>query len=370
MGAGLIWAGLGRGLAEAGSTIGGAYMKDAEEESRLQRELKLEELKEQRKIERDERDKKNRMEEAERASSMADALGASRRATGLDKLVASSAQAGEEGDIPLSKEQLQALIKSDPALAKQYQGMGLIDSAMPLSRNQERMQRAEDEYSSAIKIGAHSSVLESLDKKRKAVLDEIKEENKTEREERRDAARDRRDEQRHQENLAQQERLGRQFQTTSRIMQQNADANTTRANNPRSGADPNKPATTADIQRQITAATDDMALELGVPKSEVNNEIASLKKKADRGDAKAKSKLETIQPFIDEVKEARDRMRQFKRPERSDDSEPAPAPAPARTASQSGNNRGSSAAPYPDGTRLSGPGGTYVVRNGKPVLEK
>lgn len=50
---------------------------------------------------------------------------------------------------------------------------------------------------------------------------------------------------------------------------------------------------------------------------------------------------------------------------------PAPAPAPAAPAGRPGLPAApGSAAPYPDGTRLNGPGGKrYVVRNGKPVPE-
>lgn len=192
MGSGLIWAGIGKGVADAGATMGNALMKGIDDEVKSRRELALEELREQRKIDRDERDKKNRMDEANRATAMADEVGRTRSAGAFDKLAASSAQAGEQGDIALSQDQLRELVKNDPELGKQYQNMGLISAAMPLTRNQERMQRVEDEYASAVKIGAHSTVLEAFEKRRKAVLDEIKEENKDERERRRDEQQGRR----------------------------------------------------------------------------------------------------------------------------------------------------------------------------------
>lgn len=44
-------------------------------------------------------------------------------------------------------------------------------------------------------------------------------------------------------------------------------------------------------------------------------------------------------------------------------------PSQGRTGASGGTSGASSTAPYPDGTRLQGPDGTYVVRNGQPVKE-
>jgi hypothetical protein len=209
-----------------------------------------------------------------------------------------------------------------------------------MTRNQERLQRAEDEYSAATRIGAHSTVLESFDKKRARVLEEIRLENS-----------EKRSDQRHQEVMAQQERLGKQFETTSRISQQNADANTTRANRPAGGSasDPNKPATTADMQRQINAAKDDIALELGVPKNDVNTAVATLKRRAERGDQRAKAQLDSIQPFLDELQGANERMRQFKRSDEPKSDSSAKPKSDNGNVKKGGESSKSSSAVIPQG---------------------
>ena len=63
--------------------------------------------------------------------------------------------------------------------------------------------------------------------------------------------------------------------------------------------------TTADLHRKLEAAEDDLADALGVPKNNVNEKLASLRKKADSGDTKAKQTLEDIQTLRDNVKKRR-----------------------------------------------------------------
>ena len=309
MGSGLIWAGLGKGIADAGATFGNAMMKSAEDEYKLQRELKLEELREQRKLEREERDKKARIDEADRASKMADEMGAARRATGLNGLIASSIRAGEEGDTAPSPEALRSLLKSDPALAKQYQDMGLIDPSMPLTRNQERMQRAEDEYAAGIKIGAHSSVLEALDKKRTRVLDEIKEENREERERRKAANDERKTDELGRKTDALIEYLGKKgdaAQTTAGAAVTRAGAAVTNANRPRqSAADTSDLRTLSDFTQRERTLRGQMRFAYGENRDKLQVELDDLL----------------------------DKRRQFEARRSGGDAAPAPAPAPRPAAS-------------------------------------
>jgi hypothetical protein len=244
MGSGLIWAGLGKGIADAGSTYANAMGRGAELQWQAERELERENRLSEREIARDER-LAARQEEADRrreerdaalqklreeseerkaealkqrvakesveVGQRADQIATERSGKAFDKLAESSALAGEQGDVALTKDQLRKLAQDDPALGKQYKEMGLIESSMPLSANQRRTQRAEDEATAALQLGAHSSVIEAYGKKRDAVLKEIAEENRDARE------------------RSEREMRDRQFQALLPIRQQQADAGTTRA---------------------------------------------------------------------------------------------------------------------------------------------
>ena len=244
MGSGLIWAGLGKGIADAGSTYANAIGRGAELQWQAEREVERENRLSEREIARDERlaarqeeaDKRREArdaalqklkEEAEerkaeelkqrvakesvQVGQRADQIASERAGVAFDKLAESSALAGEQGDVALSKDQLRKLAQDDPALGKQYKDMGLIESSMPLSQNQRRAQRAEDEATAALQMGAHSSVIEAYSKKRESVLKEIAEENRDARE------------------RSEREMRDRQFQALLPIRQQQADAGTTRA---------------------------------------------------------------------------------------------------------------------------------------------
>ncbi len=229
---GLIWAGIGKGIADAGQSFGSAAMRQIEmdrqderdalrEERLLKRQEALDELRAARERTREEELQQRVIKESAAVGPRADVIGATREGRAFDNLAQSSAAAGEQGDVSLSKEQLQKLVKDNPALGEQYKRMGLIDSSMPLTASQKRLQRADDEVQASLDIGAHSSVQKSLLEKRKAVLEEIREEN-----------REKRNEQRHVETMAAITERGRQFDEKKPILQQNADANTTRANKP------------------------------------------------------------------------------------------------------------------------------------------
>jgi hypothetical protein len=252
---GLIWAGIGKGIADAGSTFGSFMMKDIEatrleerealrEERLLKRQEALDQLKADREEAKAEALKQRVITESEAVGVKAAEIATRREGRAFDKLAESSAAAGEQGDIALSKEQLQKLVKDDPTLGEQYKKMGLIESSMPLTANQKRLQRAEDESQAAVDIGAHSSVIDAYSKKRKDVLEQIREENK-------EADRKRERDQNDRRLDLIEERIGNQ----AKIGQQNADANTTRANRPPSGGGGGGSLDLRGLQTEATAAS-------------------------------------------------------------------------------------------------------------------
>lgn len=365
--AGIIGSALGDSIAKAGSAFGNYYtgladmgfkrLMSEEQDARLDKRAEaadqraaaraeaLERLKEQLIEERAQRDAEKAVQVTERAGTIAN----TREAGAFDRLAASSAEAGEQGDIALSREQLQSISKGNPSIGKQYRDMGLISSNMPLTRNEQRLQNAEDEIQAARELGAGSTLLKSYQDTKRSVLDEIRLENA-----------DRVAEQRHQATLAAIGERGRQFDEKKPILQQQADAGTTRANAattsagaavtsagaavtranrpPSAGgaADPNRPATTADIQRQVTAAQNSLATELGVSKNDVNAELASLKRKA-KTNPQAQATLDRVQPIVEELNAANRRMLDFKRVPSSTPS-PAPAASAPASAPRSSNN--------------------------------
>ena len=186
---GLIWAGIGKGIADAGQGFAQAGMKQLEmdrqderdalrEERLLKRQEALDELKATRARTTEEELQQRVIKESGKVQTRATEIGSERAGKAFDPLAESSAMAGEQGDVPLSKEQLQKLVKDNPALGEQYKKMGLIESSMPLTENQSRVRRVDDEVQASMEIGAHSSVIKGLQEKRKSVLEEIREENK------------------------------------------------------------------------------------------------------------------------------------------------------------------------------------------------
>lgn len=357
MGSGLIWAGIGQGISNAGSMYGQAVLQEARDNMLLEREkvleqlrenrqIKLEETKEENRIAREERQAQERAAESRKASQIADETARKREeeraardqeaaAREQEQLSGAAAKVRENNaasaSIPqrrsvgkgtitqapqASDQEIQDLIKANPQAYDLYEKAGLIEKAQMRDPNAKekavdpRLQRTEDEYNAAVSIGAHSSVLESFDKKRARVLDEIRLENQEKRDRARADLENRRE-----------DRRSNEFASLLPIRQQQADASTTNANRPRggggAGADPNKPATTADMQRQVTAAENQLATELGVAKKDVNEEIRILRKRADAGNAQAKATLDRVTPMINELSSANRRMLDFKRPSSS-----------------------------------------------------
>jgi hypothetical protein len=346
---GLIWAGIGKGIADAGTTFGSYMLKDIEDQRRREDEerreanaIKRAEEADRIRAEREEKKaetlKQRVTAETAQVEQRATQMGTERRTARMDsdatKLGEMSAKAGEEGDIALSKEQMLDLIRKDPALRESYRKSGLIEGAAESTRDP-RMIAAEDRVTAAMGMGAHSSVLDAYTKAKADTLREVAEENREKQRAAEQAATNRRldlIEEGNRQRADEGRRRGDQTDRRLGIMEADARTRERRAERSANPSDPNKkPATTADIQRQINASKDDIALTLGVTKNEVNASLASLRKRAEAGDAKAKTRLEEIQPFLNELTELNAAMKQFKRPG-SGESSGAPAAAPAAPA--------------------------------------
>ena len=223
---GLIWAGIGKGIADAGTTFGNAMFKaidaDIAEQRLLDREERRAKLKEDER--KAERDAQERVDIASRTSKRADEIATARFEAPLAKdaatLAKSSAQAGEDGDIALSEDQLKELMRNDPKLRESYKKSGIIGGAIE-SAVDPRLQRANDEEQAVRELGGKASVVEAYAKAKKDVLAQIAQENKDAREAKRGEQQDRRLD-------LMEERITSQGKTD----QQKADAATTRANRP------------------------------------------------------------------------------------------------------------------------------------------
>jgi hypothetical protein len=359
---GLIWAGIGKGIADAGTTFGSYMLKDIEDQRRREDEERREanaikraeeatRIKEESDARKAEELKQRVSKETAQAQQRATEIGAERAGRRGAQLEADAAAASTKlGELasmagePINtfgKEQVLEQIRKDPALRESFRKQGLIQGAAEPTRDA-RLERAEDLLRAAREIGAHSSVLDAYTKDRADTLREIAEENKETQRKAELAATNRKVDLIEEGNRQRAAEAGRRGDQTDRrlsIMEADARTRERRAERSASPSDPNKkPATTADIQRQINASKDDIALTLGVTKNEVNASLASLRKRADAGDAKAKTRLEEIQPFLNELTELNAAMKQFKRPGSGESGAAAPAPGKAASATRNYSN--------------------------------
>ena len=278
MGIGLILGGLGKGISDAGASYGHAMSRaaelewqdrrDEEKEKRLtMRQEALERLKDSILEERAQKDATKAVE----VESRADAIGTQRTAKQLEKesgRLAQNAQQIKGASPAMTQEEMQAHLESlSPSERNAMARTGLIDRAM--TRNETRLQSAEDQVQAARELGASSTLLKSYQESKKAVLDAIREENK-----------EKRDEQRHTESMARMDQQAAQFAALLPIRQQTADAATTRAEKTGSGRGNtgDKPATGIDLERSAKAAEKSLAMELGVPVKDVPEKISSLRR--------------------------------------------------------------------------------------------
>lgn len=220
---GLIWSGIGQGIAGAGQAFASSILKDIE----YQRQLEAEDRRQKQQLEAEQRREDaavKRLEEADRIKSERDEIKAEALRQRVARESAEVAKTAAERGVRRDAEELQRLkdagivggemgseqdfkrMLADPASRKQFEDKGLINKRMD-----NRLQRADDEVQSALEAGAHSSVIEAYSKKRTSVLDQIREEN------------------RYQEGLRRDDRRDAEFKALLGVRQQNADAATTSA---------------------------------------------------------------------------------------------------------------------------------------------
>lgn len=264
MGSGLIWAGIGKGIADAGAAYGSAMGRAAELEWKQQEEEKSYQRKLDMEDKRGETLKQRMISEIQAANAKADEIAAGRvdkqLTTDAGKIAGVASQV--KGDSPaMSQEEIKQLMQENPQYAETYRKAGLIESKA-LTANQQAKQAAQDKIDAAMSIGAHSSVIEAFQKNKESLLKEIRDENRDRYEEAKIDQRDR------QIDLM-----------DKRITSQNSTDNI-RANKPSGKSDTgDKPPTGIDLERNAKAAKQALALELGVTDKDVAEKIAQLKKK-------------------------------------------------------------------------------------------
>lgn len=276
---GLIWAGLGKGIADAGSTYGNAMFRAAEAEEADQRALQkaeaLERLKDKLSEERSQRDADIYSRAQTRAGEMATNRQTQQLETDSGKLAANAQSIA--GDAPaMSQDDMKRHLESlNPSERKALEGTGLIGrAASPL---RQELQSYEDTIAAARELGGSSTMIKSLQDAKKERLAEIRAELKDQGEkEEREQNRRRLDQQdRRLDQMA--EYQGRMAGAAER----RAEAAVTSANKPSGkGTDAgDKPINGVDLERAAKAAEKALALELGVPVKDLQSEVARLKKR-------------------------------------------------------------------------------------------
>jgi len=260
---GLILAGIGKGIADAGAAYAGGMMKNAEFEMQQQREAE----REQRQLRL--ADQLETQKEEKRA---AQALEISKRAdeAPLKREAAAVVSAGSQvaGESPVAtKEEVLKMIKENPQYREVYRKAGLIGE----DKMDPRLRRATEEEQAAREVGASSSMVEAYSKAKRDTLALIGQENKEKREETRSEQMDRRLD----------------------IMEKGANARATKANQPAA----EKPITGVDLERTAKAAERALALQLGVPLKDVPETVARLKKQG-KVDADTQSYLDEYQTAL------------------------------------------------------------------------
>jgi hypothetical protein len=286
---GLIWAGIGKGIADAGTTFGSYMAKDIESRMQSEREAQREErlLARQEALERIKADREDAKVEALKARVASEAVAVESRAAeapmrrdaaalGRDTqtLAKSSAQAGEAGDYALSEDQLKGLLQNDPKLRESYAKSGIIGGAIA-DKMDPRLRAADDQAQAALELGAHSSVIDAYAKKRKDVLDQIRLENT-----------EKKNDQQFTATMAAITQRRDASEAKLPIAQQNADANTTRANKPPSSGGGSGGAASAapkvrstkvdDAGNMVAIMSDGSTKNLGIKSSDFNNKVANL----------------------------------------------------------------------------------------------
>jgi hypothetical protein len=290
---GLIFAGIGKGIADAGTTFGSYMLKDIESKQLAEREVQREErlLARQAALDQLKADREEAKVEALKTRVASEAVAVESRAAeapmrrdaaalGRDSqtLAKSSAQAGEDGDIAFSEDQLKGLLQNDPKLRESYAKSGIIGGAIA-DKMDPRLRAAEDQSQAALELGAHSSVIDAYSKKRRDVLDQIRLENT-----------EKKNDQQFTATMAAITQRRDASDAKVPIAQQNADANTTRAgaavtsaNRPRasgggsaSSAPKVRSTKVDDAGNMVAIMSDGSTKNLGIKSSDFNKQVASL----------------------------------------------------------------------------------------------
>lgn len=231
---GLIWAGIGKGIADAGQTFGAYMAKDIEANRQDEREALREErlLARQEALDRIKADREEAKAEALKTRVATEAVQVESRAADApirrDAAAVSKLGSQVAGDSPVMEQsEIEGVIRENPQYREVYRKAGLIGE----DKMDPRLRAAEDQSTAALELGAHSSVIDAYAKKRKDVLDQIRLENT-----------EKKNDQQFTATMAAISERGRQADAKLPIAQQNADANTTRAgaavtnaNTPRGG---------------------------------------------------------------------------------------------------------------------------------------
>jgi hypothetical protein len=301
---GLIWAGIGKGIADAGQTVSNFMVKDIEDK----RKETLEAIREASAAARDDRrdalatarakelkqyevQLANEQDEAdaaqyEKASEAATQRGTARRegivAKDVGNLSANAQQMAGDSPAATPEEMRAHLASLSPAERKAIEGTGLVSKAM--TRNQERLLEVDDLYAAASETGASSRVKKDVQALKKSVLESIKSENS-----------EARDQANFNYQTGQLDATNRRLdildannQAKLPIAQQNADANTKRANKPPSGGGgsgggsaPKVRSTRVDNSGNVIAvmsdgSTKDLGIKSGQFDKDISNTIAQM----------------------------------------------------------------------------------------------
>jgi hypothetical protein len=280
-------------------------MRAAEMEAQDKRQIALDELRANRERSKDEELQQRIIKESGAIGTKAAEIGRSREVAQGEKdikgLVNIQSQIG--GSSPAaSPDEIRKLIADNPQYREIYRSAGYIDKAP--TTNQQRLQQTEDEAKAAVDIGAHSSLQKNLMERRAAVLNEIKAENKEA---------DRKTERQQADRRL--DILESRVAGQNIVAQQNADANTMRANRaPSSGGGSGqveKPVTGVDLERSAKAAKSKLALNLGVAEKDVQSAV---KRMRDRG-----TLTPEVQAQLDNYNAALSRWDNYKKPSKAGD---------------------------------------------------
>jgi hypothetical protein len=249
------------------------------------------------------------------------------------------------GDSPaMTEEEFKAHLASlSPAERKAIEGTGLISKAM--TRNQERLLEADDLYAAANETGANSRVKKDIQAAKKSILESIRSDNS-----------EARDQANFNYQTGQLDATNRRLdildasnQAKLPIAQQNADANTKRANKPSGGGSggssaPKVRSTRVDDNGNVVAImSDGSTKDLGIKSDTFNKSIATTIKNMADSDFNFKN-----------LPEDEKRAQAIQR---------LTGNAPAKTGASTGKTSASIPAGLPEGTVFLG------NSNGKPVYK-